>query len=29
LAAKLVVTGLGVAAMAWVLWYFLSPPRRP
>jgi hypothetical protein len=26
--AKIVVTVLGIAAIGWVLWYFLVPPRR-
>ncbi len=26
--ARLIVTLCGVAAIAWVLWYFLAPVRR-
>jgi len=26
--AKIVVTALGCAAIVWVLWYFLAPPKR-
>jgi uncharacterized membrane protein (DUF106 family) len=25
---KFLVTAAGAAAIAWVLWYFLAPPRR-
>jgi len=26
--AKILVTAAGIAAIVWVLWYFLVPPKR-